>query len=158
MGVPVQTSVGRPWFRLDYELHEQVRELMPRGLLKLEGDVFRKAYIAQLDKLDLDALRAQFEAIQKRHDGKRPVLLCFEDVHAGEFCHRRVFADWWKERTGRLVREVGAGGTVILERDPHHVVLPGGPRQLDLANGQNRNMSSGQLDERSGRPRKEQGE
>lgn len=119
MGVPVQTSVGRPRFPIDYELREEVRDLMPLGLLNLKGDAFREAYIAQLDRLDLDALRAQFTAIQKRHDGKRVVLLCFEDVKAGEHCHRRDFADWWQARTGQRVPEVGHGN-VILERHPDY--------------------------------------
>lgn len=127
MGVAVQTSVGRPK-RIDYEAREQVRELMPYGLLKLRGDEFRRAYRARLDKLDLDALRAKFDAISKRNGHKRLVLLCFEDVHAGQHCHRRDFADFWLERTGQRIPELGSGGTVILEGDPDYdrVVRPPG--------------------------------
>lgn len=126
LGVPVRITVYPPRFKLAYDLTEYVRELAPHGLLKLDGDEFTRRYREQLDQLDLDALRAQFDAIQKRHDGKRVVLLCFEDVHAGEFCHRRVFADWWQERTGQLIREVGAGGTVNVGSHPiyDHVVRP----------------------------------
>lgn len=128
MGVPVQTSIGRPKFPIDYELHERIRDLMPWGLLgkELSNDEFTHRYREQLDRLDLDALRTQFDAISKRHDGKRVVLLCFEDVRAGKLCHRRVFADWFRERTGQRIREVGGGGTVILGRHrPYdHVVRP----------------------------------
>jgi hypothetical protein len=127
MGVPVQTSIGRPRFSLEYELREQVSELMPVGLLgKMSDDEFTSRYRERLARLDLDALRAKFDAIQKRHDGKRVVLLCFEDVRAGEFCHRRVFADFWLERTGELVPEVGGGGQVNLgSHSPYdHVVRP----------------------------------
>jgi Protein of unknown function, DUF488 len=122
-GVPVQASLGRPKFPLDYELRETVRELMPWGLLdkKLSDDEFTRRYRQRLDRLDLDALRAQFDAISKRHE-KRPVLLCFEDVHAGEFCHRRVFADFWQERTGRRIPEVGSGGTVHLDGHNERVI------------------------------------
>ena len=117
MGVPVQTSLGRPKFPIDYELREQVRELMPAGLLKLSGDQFIRRYRERLDKLDLDALRRQFATISKRHDNARVVLLCFEDVRAGQLCHRRVFADWFLERTGERIPELGRGGTVIVEGD-----------------------------------------
>jgi hypothetical protein len=117
LGVAVQTSIGRPRFPIDYELHEQVRELTPFGLRKLEGDEFTRRYRERLDKLDLDALRAQFDAISKRHDNARVVLLCFEDVRAGERCHRRDFADFWFERTGQRVPEVGGGGTLLLGDD-----------------------------------------
>jgi hypothetical protein len=129
MGVPVQTSIGRPKFPLDYELREQVRELMPRGLFgtDLSGDEFTRRYRERLDKLDLDALRAQFDAISKRNGHKRVVLLCFEDVHAGKHCHRRDFADWYYERTGQRIPELGSGRTVILGSDPDQIVLPSGP-------------------------------
>jgi hypothetical protein len=124
MGVPVQISLGRPKFPLDYELHEEIRELMPRGLLgkELSEEEFTRRY---RDRLDLGALRAQFDAISKRHDGKRLVLLCFEDVKAGQFCHRRVFADWFHERTGQRVPEVGGGGTIQLGADNERVIPAG---------------------------------
>ncbi len=126
LGVPVQASLGRPKFPIRYELHEEIRELMPRGLFgkELSEAEFTGRYRQRLDQLDLDALRAQFDAISKRNGHKRVVLLCFEDVHAGEFCHRRVFADWFQESTGQSVRDVGSGGTVILGSDPDQIVLP----------------------------------
>ena len=34
------------------------------------------------------------------------VLLCFEDVWAGQQCHRRLLAEHWQERTGHLVPEL----------------------------------------------------
>jgi hypothetical protein len=41
-----------------------------------------------------------------RWHGERPLaLLCFEDVHAGQLCHRRMFAAWWHEQTGELLPE-----------------------------------------------------
>ncbi len=125
MGVPVQTSLGRPKFPIDYELREQVRELMPRGLFGkgLSEDEFTRRYRERLDRLDLDALRAQFDAISKRNGHKRVVLLCFEDVRAGKLCHRRVFADFWLERTGERIPEVGGGGTVIVD-PPENVIRP----------------------------------
>jgi hypothetical protein len=35
-------------------------------------------------------------------------LLCYEDLsEPGTFCHRRMFAEWWSERTGEKVEELG---------------------------------------------------
>jgi hypothetical protein len=117
LGVPVQTSLGRPKFPIDYELREQVRELMPQGLFgkNLSDDEFTHHYRGLLDRLDLDTLRTEFDAISKRYDNARVVLLCFEDVRAGRSCHRRVFADWFYERTGERVPELGGGGAVIVD-------------------------------------------
>lgn len=37
----------------------------------------------------------------------RPRRGCFEDVRAGEFCHRRVLADWLEQATAGRVPELG---------------------------------------------------
>jgi hypothetical protein len=107
-GVPIQTSIGRPKFPLRYDLTEKVPDLMPFGLLgaDLSADEFTAAYRERLDKAGVDSLAATFAAISARHGGARLVLLCFEDVHAGQLCHRRIFADHWLERTGQRVDEV----------------------------------------------------
>jgi hypothetical protein len=108
MGVPVQTSIGRPKFPIRYDLTEEVRDLMPRGLFgkDLSETEFTARYRGRLDKIGVDRLRRQFDAISRRHGGERLICLCYEDVHAGQFCHRRIFADWWQERTGQVVPEV----------------------------------------------------
>jgi hypothetical protein len=31
-------------------------------------------------------------------DAPGVVLLCFEDVQVGEFCHRTAFAEWWEQQ------------------------------------------------------------
>jgi rubrerythrin len=51
-------------------------------------------------------LTERFEDVSARHGGERLVLLCFEDVLAGESCHRRTFAQWWEEQTGQEVPEL----------------------------------------------------
>jgi hypothetical protein len=106
MGVPVQTSIGRPRWPLSYELTESAKRLMPWGLLgkDISEDDFTAHYRARLDKVGVDVLAATFEAISKRHDGARLVLLCFEPQ--GQFCHRRLFAAWWTEQTNQDVPEL----------------------------------------------------
>jgi len=103
MGVPVVTSLGRPRFPLSYKLTEEVGHLKPWGLFGkgLSHDDFTAPYRQRLDKIGPDALGRHFQTISRRHGGARIVLLCFE--RCDQFCHRRVFADYWLERTGQHV-------------------------------------------------------
>lgn len=106
MGVPVRITVGAPRWPLDYELRHFIRRLAPWGLMKLGGEEFVQAYRERLDRLDVDALAERFEVISAEEGGQRLVLLCYEDVLGGQLCHRRVWADWWYERTGQLIPEI----------------------------------------------------
>jgi hypothetical protein len=47
-------------------------------------------------------------AITESADAAGVVLLCFQPP--GAFCHRRVFAEWWRERTGQPVAKVACRG------------------------------------------------
>lgn len=107
-GVPVSITVGQPKWPLGYEIRHQIRRLAPWGLMKLDGEAFVSAYRERLDRLDLGELAERFEAISAAEGGKPLVLLCFEDVHAGQLCHRRVFAEWFEERSGQPVPEIPA--------------------------------------------------
>ena len=104
---PVRITVGYPRFRLGYELAGSYAGLAPHGLL---GKGLNEADFTRLYRLRLDEIGP--ETIQDelcRLAGGRPgvVVLCFEDVIAGEGCHRRDFATWWEERTGNEVAELG---------------------------------------------------
>jgi Protein of unknown function, DUF488 len=81
---------------------------MPFGLFgrDLPADEFEAGYRERLDRVGVDCLRRQFDAIANEHPGQPVVLLCWEKP--GEPCHRRVFADWWRERTREVVPEVVA--------------------------------------------------
>jgi hypothetical protein len=106
-GVPVAITLSRPKFPLPYRLEHEARRLAPWGLFDVKDPAeFTRRYRERLDRLDLDALVAKFEAISAAEGGRRLVLLCFEDVHAGQACHRRDFADWFEERTGQAVPEL----------------------------------------------------
>jgi hypothetical protein len=106
MGVPVQTSIGRPRFPLRYELADEVRALMPWGLFGkgLAPPEFVAHYRARLNKTGVDKLRRVFYAISAKHEGARLVLLCFE--RPDEFCHRHVFGRWWEDNAGQPVVEL----------------------------------------------------
>lgn len=107
MGVPVRITLGKPRFRLGYE-YEEIRLLAPppRVFALRDEAEFKAAYRQHLDAVGMERLRRVFERVGGEHSGQRLVLLCFENVLAGESCHRRMFAQWWKEQTGQDVPEL----------------------------------------------------
>lgn len=123
-----------PKWPLPYKLEHEARRLAPWGLLDVKDPYeFSRRYIERLDRLDLDALVQTFEAISTQHGGQRLVLLCFEDVHAGQLCHRRLAAERLERKLGITVPEIepghqnqGGSGQLRLTLDDH----PGGiPRR-----------------------------
>jgi hypothetical protein len=103
---PIRTSIGFPRFKLKYELAGVIRALMPtRPMLKLPRPEYEALYLGKLDQVGIEELQRQFEELDP--DGKGLVLLCFEDLtKPGEWCHRRMFATWFEERTGQAVPEL----------------------------------------------------
>ncbi len=101
------TSRGTPRFKRPYRYH-LLRLLAPsREAFETEDDQeFERVYLGQLEKLGVDRIANQLGRISHEHDGKPLALLCFENVLKGEACHRRAFADWWKEQTGQDVPEL----------------------------------------------------
>ncbi len=99
---------------------EFVPKLAPYGLLHLEGDDFRVPYRQRLDRHALRIV-ASLADVARRHPGQRLVLCCYEDVWAGQHCHRTDFAAWAEERFGLVVPELPAshhdsGGGVGVEQ------------------------------------------
>jgi uncharacterized protein (DUF488 family) len=88
----------------------------------MSDDEFTARYRERLDKTGTAKLWRVFHAISRKHGGARLVLMCFENVLAGELCHRRVWADWFEERTGQHVPELSwlggdAGVPVVVSAD-----------------------------------------
>jgi hypothetical protein len=105
MGTPVRVTVGRPKFPLDYEIAAEIDELKPLGrIFNLSGEEFEQAFRAHLEGIGVDRIRERFAEVAAEHP-EPLVLLCFEDVLAGQACHRRTFAHWWNEQTGEDVPE-----------------------------------------------------
>jgi hypothetical protein len=77
-------------------------------MLKIESMVeFATAYRAKLEKGGLERIRKEMENISATHGGKPLALVCFEDLSKpGEWCHRRIFAVYWFEKTGDVVEEL----------------------------------------------------
>ena len=106
MGLPVQTSNGRPKYPLRYALQYRAPLVYPeRRLMKLSaGTGFRAQYQQMLDRHGLGNLQDLFSRIAEHSGESKLVLLCFEkDVRQ---CHRGDFADWWARKTGELVKEL----------------------------------------------------
>ena len=103
---PVRVTVGAPRFRLGFDLAGACTMLAPYGAFgrDLDDEEFAAVYRQRLDRFGVDAIRSELKTLAG--DAPGVVLLCFEDVHAGQSCHRRVFAQWWQERTGEEVPEL----------------------------------------------------
>jgi hypothetical protein len=101
MGVPVRITAMPPRWKLPYEIAATERRLAPdRAWLKMTDQAaFGELY---LDKVcdefgpypfvQLAQRLLDIRVAAGRRAGTRLVFLCFEKP--GEFCHRRVLADW----------------------------------------------------------------
>lgn len=110
MGLPVQASNGAPKYPLSYEIGFNAKPIYPRWQL-VKADLteigFRDAYWRDLDRIGVVKLSTMFANIAAVSDSTDLVLLCFEELTSGQFCHRRHFAQWWLENTGEEVPEHG---------------------------------------------------
>jgi hypothetical protein len=74
---------------------------------RLDADAARSAYVTRLDAR-AQAVVGFLAAVARQHPDQPVVVLCFENVHAGESCHRRWLAEWFEDRFGVSVCEVKA--------------------------------------------------
>lgn len=110
-GVPVRTTVGYPRFwkgpsrggpALQY-----VKEIAPFGVFKndeLDQDEKRMLYRQRLEE-NKELIVDRLGGLAAENPDTRLGLLCYENVAAGEVCHRRWFADWYEGRFGIAVPE-----------------------------------------------------
>ncbi len=107
---PVGISIGKPRFALGYQLREQCYYLAPKGyMLHMEKEPYVKEYIKKLEDIGTEKIIEMVRRMDKvaQSNGEELVLLCFEDIRIPEdWCHRRLFADWWKEKTGETINEL----------------------------------------------------
>ena len=119
--VPVSISLGNPRFKTAFKIASRIKALAPtRDMLQMEYAPYKKLYFKMLDVLGIDEIKQHFKRIstagttlplfkEKGGDcnGKDLVLLCFEDLSKeGEWCHRRIFAEWWQKKTGNKIEEL----------------------------------------------------
>ncbi|MCP4259111.1 MAG: DUF488 domain-containing protein [Planctomycetes bacterium] len=103
--VPVGISTGNPRFKTAFKVQHRIKALAPtRDMLPLPYKTYKKIYFGMLGELDEGQLKEHFKKIS---NGKDLVFLCFEDLSKeGEWCHRRMFAEWWQGKTGDKVEEL----------------------------------------------------
>lgn len=115
MGVAVRTSNGYPRF-VRYPLNHAVPEVYPTWPMvkgNLTKEEFRTQYRDLMDSRGLDVLASRFRAIATAEGEQRLVLMCYEDLTKGEWCHRTTFAEWWQDMTGEVVVELGPTGPPV---------------------------------------------
>jgi hypothetical protein len=109
-GIPIRTSLGYPRFWRHGPL-AYVRELAPAGVFRNPAytteAAMSEAYTERLDALSDEIVEA-LVALGGEHPGETLTLLCFEDVLAGQSCHRRWAAAWFERRHGVAVPELPA--------------------------------------------------
>ena len=110
-GAPIRSTVGHPRFRLDYRLAGHARSITPlRWMLELNDESrYRTAYIDLLTTQGLATIQEELTAIAAAAGNDELVLLCFCDLTVpppDNWCHRRIFADWWQQYTGVEVPEL----------------------------------------------------
>ena len=107
---PVGISIGTPKWPLGYELQGQCYALAPKGyMMNMEPEPFRKAYFEKLDEIGTKKVIAIVRQLQNMAEarGETLVLLCYEDIRLeDQWCHRTLFAEWWKDKTGEEISEL----------------------------------------------------
>lgn len=104
----VQTSVGVPRFGAfpEWEM-DSIKP--PKEILGMAEADYVKAYLAQLERIGVEAIRNELQELEAEaaKTGREVVLCCFESLKkSGQFCHRRIFADWWQRQTGEVIPEL----------------------------------------------------
>jgi hypothetical protein len=105
---PVRTTRGVPRFPLPYSAGVAQCVMPEARMMGMSEAMFRGTYRAHLSNIGIDTIRDELE----RHydlSGEKPLaLLCFCKTHTGEhaFCHRHIFAEWWKDQTGEQIVEL----------------------------------------------------
>ena len=96
--------------RLPYR-YKRLMDLAPRRDLfehwvagTIGPDEYTRVYRAYLESLGPEEVMARLEKKSTDNGGKPLVLLCW--CSPGEFCHRRVWAEWYLEKTGQEIPEL----------------------------------------------------
>jgi len=87
-----------------------VTELAPTWEM-LNAGYGQAEYFAKLQQVGVVPLKKRLAEINHEADGREVLLCCFESladdkVAQGQWCHRRMFAEWWEKSTGQTVEEL----------------------------------------------------
>jgi hypothetical protein len=104
----VRISQGTPRF-LKYTLDNSFPEIMPSwSMIKMtDFEEYQRQYLNLLERIGIDIISCRIEFLQQVAAGKPLVLLCYEDLRKPElWCHRTIFAEWWRQQTGVIILEL----------------------------------------------------
>ena len=104
---PVRISLGRPKFRLSYRISSGLEILYPTARMLTMDDVsiYRETYVQLLNERGLGEILTAIHKVAV--PGKETLLLCFEDLRVpGNWCHRRLFTEWFQRKTGKIIEEL----------------------------------------------------
>lgn len=125
MGTAVRISLGVPPYEIPgFNPSTSIMKAAPDwAYMNTSVETYNKYFYAQINDYGVENYRKEFERIRKSLKlGKNAplVLLCFEKLgklecsHEDEViqteqdtCHRRKFAEWWKDQTGETIEELG---------------------------------------------------
>ncbi len=86
-----------------YYKGDKMPELAPmRSMLNMNEKQYVKEYDKILSKLNPMTVAKK---IEKLSNGSDAILLCHEK--AGDFCHRRLVAEWFEKKFNTTVKELG---------------------------------------------------
>ena len=104
--IQISRSASRFGARPEWEIDVLAPDYSLQGLSE---NSFAKAYCAALDKIGVSTIRTELAQVQAdpQRAGRDTVLCCFESLKSrDQFCHRRMFAQWWFDHTGETIPEL----------------------------------------------------
>ncbi len=106
-GVIIGASVGYPRFPLPYKLTFRPGLGPDRSFKNAPYEEYLPLYIAKLDRLGVGAIMGDLDRLSQERGDADVVILCYEDIRIeGEWCHRRMLADYITQHTGIEVEEL----------------------------------------------------
>jgi hypothetical protein len=105
----VGITLGYPRWKLRYPVVANLRQLAPtREMIRVDdARLFDQMYRDRLGDLGIAEARRLLRDCVERANNEHLILACYEDLtKPGLRCHRRLFANWWMERTGEIVPEL----------------------------------------------------
>lgn len=99
-------SLGVPRVAGGFKIHKILAPIP--GTLKLPYQKFVESYNGKLNGLNA---RNQWDICHQLAGDAEPVLLCWEKppFRVGNWCHRRLTAEWFQRELGEVVEEMGWG-------------------------------------------------
>ena len=124
--VPVRISMIDPRELMDlpYEIATSVPELMPERDHLGEWRNFSPRFWRKLDTIGPEKILPKLAGISNDQGGRPLALCCFEDLRAGDECHRAVVMAWMRDVAGVEVREITDDGELLALEQLHPQAMP----------------------------------